>query len=166
MEKSLQDYSYVYLLFCTVVGQTVGKTSCGLIVNQLCKTDPNLLPSFIFSDSFWKTFQMSFVLTSPCTWTRKSYSCPFLSVPAGAASGLCPYTSKPPSVLQGSICCVREMLCRPSTLYARAPWKFLKTAWCWRFLVCLSWKASWNLTLEHKLRRWNGGKNCDWEKEN
>lgn len=139
--------------------ETVGRASLqSCKVNQLDYTYPNLISSFIFSDSFWKTFQMNCVLTSLCTWTRRSYSCPFLNVPAGAASGLCLYTSKPLSVLRGSICCVKGMLCRPSTLYARAPWKFLKTAWCWLFLVGLNWKTLWSLTLEHKLRRWNGGK--------
>lgn len=136
----------------------MGKSPWYLTVNQLHSTYPSLIPSFLFFDSFWRTFQMSFVLTSLCTWTRKSYNCPFLSVPAGAASGLCLYTSKPLSVLQGSICCVKEMLCRPFILYAQALWKFSKTAWCWRFLVGLSWKVSWNFALEHKLKRWNRGK--------
>lgn len=135
-----------------------GKNTPLLLQSKSIRPDLPQLDFFFHLDSFWKTFLTSCVLTSLCTWTRKSCSCPSLSVPAGAASGLCLCTSKPLSVLRGSICCVKEMLCRPSTLYAQAPWKFLKTAWCWLFLVGLSWKASCNFTLEHKLRRENGGK--------
>lgn len=141
-KMSLGIYIHRYPLSYPLCPNQRGSSLLSSEVNQLNYIYPHLTSHFIFPDSFWKIFQMSYVLTSPCTWTRRSYSCPFLSVPAGAASGLCLCTSRPPSVPQGNICYAKGMPCRPSTLYAPAPWKSSKTAWCWRFLVSLNGKVS------------------------
>lgn len=89
-----------------------------------------LLPSHRLH-SCWRTSRMSCAPTSPCTSTRRSWSCHCSPLLVAAACAPCHFTSRPPSAPPESISSGRAMLSRPSSLSAQVPWRCWKMAWCW-----------------------------------
>lgn len=83
---------------------------------------------FCFFFSCCMTSPMSCALTSPCTWTKTSCSCPFSSTPAEGVCAPSPCTSRPPSAPQESTFSGTGTLCRPTTSSARVPWRSWRTA--------------------------------------
>lgn len=97
-----------------------------------------LSPGLILSHplhSCWRTSRTSCAPTSPCTLTRRSWSCLSSPPPAAAACAPCRCTSRLPFVLLESTSSDRATHSRPSSLCAPGPWRCWKMAWCWPFSV-------------------------------
>lgn len=96
----------------------------------LTPSPPSFPPSHCLL-SCWKTSQMSCGPISPCTLTKKFWSCRCLRPLVAAACARCRCTSRRPSAPPGSTSCGRATLSKPSFLSARALWRCWRIAPCW-----------------------------------
>lgn len=85
--------------------------------------------------SCWRTSQMSWGPTSPCTWIKSCWNCRSLNRPAGGVCAPSPLSSRPPFRLLGSSSSARATPSKLSTLCVQAQWKYWRTTLFWPFWV-------------------------------